>query len=341
MSTINILRQYPAESHNSPLRCVAQRSNLDLSTHEYGLTTNITNVGGNVRFLADLLLQSRGKRVILGAEPFDPLVPIFQRLADRHDVILHTSWPYWEENFVPQPARFGWQRCRWEQFLENVRAIGVTRAATASVSEAGASEAVHIPHAVNTDVYHPAAGSTERDDPVILFVGQLEPRKGVVELVDLIQNWEGPETRFWFVGDGPLKTQVSSLAASNERVEYFGYVADEDRLADLYASSDIFTLPSYRVEGWEELFGIVVIEALACGLPVVATDCVGPKEIIDEGETGYVVQQHDVDALRNRLEMLVSSQNEREQMGEGAREVAEARYRTNLVAEQWRRVLDL
>ncbi|WP_157744147.1 glycosyltransferase [Halopenitus persicus] len=312
-----------------------------METHEYDLDSNFDGIIGNLQFLGDALLWSRDERIVLGAEPFDPRVPLFQWLADRHDVVLHTSWPYWKTDFIPQPPRFNWQRRRWRSFLDDIRVVGVTEAATKSARAAGASDAVNIPHAVDTDIYTPDASTHRRDDLIVLFVGQLEPRKGVRELIDVIRTWNGPPARFWFVGDGPLTGNIRTLAHNKDNVEYFGYVSEDAQLADIYASADVLTLPSYRIDDWEELFGIVVIEAFACGLPVVATDCVGPAEIIDEGETGYVVGQHNTAALESRLSELLSSPDDRAQMSKRAREVAVERYDDDEVSRRWKRVLGL
>lgn len=341
MTLINIFRQYPAGSHNTPIRHLAERESHRVRTHEYDLDSNIGGVFGNTAFIMDALFRMRGEQFVLGAEPFDPRVLGFHRIAKRNDLVLHTSWPVWESEFVPQPPQFDWQRERWRKFLGDVHVVGVTQASVKAASEFGAREATHIPHSIDTSVYHPEAGTKVRDEPIVVFVGRLEPRKGVAELIDLIRGWDGPDARFWFVGNGPLAQEVSALADAREKVEYFGYVSDDEVLADIYASADILTLPSYRVEGWEELFGIVVIEALACGLPVVATDCVGPAEIVDDGETGYVVPQHDVDALGDSITNLLVSPDDRERMSERAREVAEERYENDKVADQWKRVLDI
>lgn len=341
MTVINILRQYPAGSHNTPILHLARREGYRIRTHEYDLLSNVNGVFGNIAFITRALLQMKNEKFVLGAEPFDPLVPLFHRLARRNDVILHTSWPYWETNFVPQQPTFRWQRSRWKRFLQDVRAVGVTHASVESVRRAGASEATHIPHSIDTSIYKPNAGTIECDDPVVLFVGRLEPRKGVAELIELIEDWNSADTQFWFVGDGPLAENIATLETVNDQVKYFGYVSDDQQLADIYASADVFTLPSYRVDRWEELFGIVVIEALACGLPVVATDCVGPAEIIDDGETGYIVDQHDVDKLRNRLERIVNDPKQQAQMSKRAREVTLERYDNSHVADQWQQVLEV
>jgi glycosyltransferase involved in cell wall biosynthesis len=337
---VHSLRQYPAASHDAAFEYLAVDGNATISRHQYEMAANPTGAPSNLAFLLRELLTSRGDLVVLGAEPYDWRVPVFDRLARRHDVVLHTSWPYWGTNDVPQPAGAG-RRDRWASFLQKVHAVGVTTEATESVRETGAGAATHVPHGVDTDVYHPAAGrdADRQDTPVVQFVGRLEARKGVGELLEGIAEWRGPETTFRFVGDGPMASAVEA-AATEHPIEYTGYVGEERRLASLYATADVLVLPSYAVDGWEELFGIVVIEALSSGTPVVATDCVGPSEIVDHGETGYVVDQHDVEGLMERLHHVVSDADLADRLGRRAREVATDRYDWQVTAEAWAAIFD-
>ena len=341
MYEINSLRQYPAPSHDAAFEYLAADGRATIARHHYEVAPNPTGVPRNAAFLFRELLLNRDDLIVLGAEPYDKRVPVFDRLARRHDLVLHTSWPNWGTANVPQPTDSERRIERWTDFLSRVHVVGVTEAATDAAREFGASEASHVPHGIDTDVYRPDAGQPgdERDRPVVLFVGRLERRKGVAQLLEIAANWTGPEVTFRFVGDGPLADDVAA-AARSDRVEYAGYVSDDERLASLYATSDALALPSYAVPGWEELFGIVVIEAMACGLPVVATDCVGPAEILDDGETGFVVPQHDTDALAERLRRVVSDDVLRDRLGERARERAESAYDWAVTAEQWAAVYD-
>ena len=339
---IRILRQYPAAAHDAAFEHLEAVGEATVSRYQYEISSNPRGAPQNARFLAEALLLRRGETIVLGAEPYDPRVLLFDRLARRHEVVLHTSWPRWGTNEVPQPTSSERRRERWQQFLGRVHAVGVTEAAMESVRDMGASAATHVPHAVDTDRYRPAAGLDRdcRDRPVVTFVGRLERRKGVEDLLDVAQEWDGPEVCFRFVGDGPLASVVRE-AATTDCVDYEGYVGNEKRLASLYATSDVFVLPSFAVDGWEELFGIVVIEAFASGLPVVATDCVGPEELVDDGETGYVVPQRDRDALADRIERLLTDDEARAAMGWRARAVAERRYDRAVTAEQWAGVFDV
>lgn len=339
---IHVLRQYPTAPHDAAFEHLAATGEATVSRYQYELSSNPRGAPRNAAFLVNAFLRRRGDTVVLGAEPYDPRVPLFNRLARRHDVVLHTSWSRWGTNEVPQPTGSKRRRQRWRQFLGRVHAVGVTEAATKSVRDAGAGAATHVPHAVDTDRYRPDAGQEQdrRNRPVVTFVGRLERRKGIEDLLTVARDWGGPEACFRFVGDGPLESRVREAAVS-DRVSYEGYVGDEARLASLYATSDVFVLPSFAVDGWEELFGIVVIEAFASGLPVVATDCVGPNELVDDGETGHIVPQRDRGALADRIEWLLTDDEARAAMGRRARAVAERRYGRSVTAEQWAGVFDI
>ena len=341
MTQINILRQYPADSHDTPIKAIAARSGYELSQFEYEASPNPAGIPRNLYFLLRELIFSTGDIIVLGAEPYDKRIPLFDRLANHHNVILHTSWPYWMTDNVPQPTSVSPIRNQWRSFLAKSHAVGVTRAAAKSVAKAGAKDATHIPHAVNTSVFNPSAGRPEdrREPPVILFVGRLERRKGIRDLLHVVDHWEGQDIVFRFVGAGPLSKEIESRSESDS-VEFAGYVGDVEELASLYATSDVLVLPSYSVDGWEELFGIVIIEALASGLPVVATDCTGPKDVLSEGETGFIVPQRDPSVLHEHLRRLIEDRSLQRAMSENARDVATTKYDSEQVAKQWKSLID-
>ena len=116
------------------------------------------------------------------------------------------------------------------------------------------------------------------------------------------------------------------LAVSHQvhpRVRFLGRVAD-DEIAPLYASADVFAmLCRDRWAGLEaEGFGIVFVEAAACGVPSVAGRSGGSHEAVVDGETGYVVEPRDVDAVRTALARLLGDDTLRARFGAAARERA-------------------
>ena len=120
---------------------------------------------------------------------------------------------------------------------------------------------------------------------------------------------------------------MAELGIDSNRCHLNGPVED---VVKAYQESSIFVLSS-RFEG----FGMVLIEAMACGLPVVSFDCpAGPDEIITDGVDGLLVPSGDVHALAEKLMVLMSDENLRRQLGQQARQTAQ-RYEMTTIANQW------
>ena len=120
---------------------------------------------------------------------------------------------------------------------------------------------------------------------------------------------------------------MAELGIDSNKCHLNGPVED---VVKAYQESSIFVLSS-RFEG----FGMVLIEAMACGLPVVSFDCpAGPDEIITDGVDGLLVPSGDVHALAEKLMLLMSDENLRRRLGQQARQTAQ-RYEMTTIANQW------
>ncbi len=157
------------------------------------------------------------------------------------------------------------------------------------------------------------------DAIVLVYVGRLVARKAPSVLLEAYAKVrrEFPACRLVLVGEGPERQGLASLAGVfGVEVRLAGFQQGLD-LVDWYAAADVFVLPSLQ-EPW----GLVINEALACGLPVVTTDAVGAvDDLVHEGENGYVVTAGDAPALSRALRRLVSSSELRRRMGEASRRV--------------------
>lgn len=338
------LRQYPAGNHDRPLTRLDKRGKIRFRQYEYTAMSNPLGVPRNAGFILQALTVSQGETIVLGAEPYDPRVLLFDRLVDRHNLVLHSSWPFWDDDFAPQPPKIEAQYRWWEEFLNEVTAVCPTESATRALADQGA-EAYHIPHSVDTEVFSPDAEASsmadkktgaggDKDNKSVLFAGRFERRKGVDGLLSLAEKWVDRPVEFRFAGEGPLASDIDDCRGA----KVLGYL-DAETLANEYARADLLALPSYRVDGWEELFGVVVIEAFASGTPVVAFDCVGPSELITDGETGYIVPQRDWARLADRIDTILSDTSLRDKMSKAARREAVINYDIEIVADQWLRVL--
>jgi D-inositol-3-phosphate glycosyltransferase len=184
-----------------------------------------------------------------------------------------------------------------------------------------------IPAGVDLELFRPIDKNEARqalglrEDKVILYVGRIEPLKGLDVLVGALPLLEDPEnTRLLVVGGKPgqdaelerLKSFADELGIG-EKVTFTGAV-EQDRLPVYYSAADAFVLPSYY-----ESFGLVALEAMACGTPVVVSRVGGLKTFIKNGETGYLIPWHCPEPFAQRLDMLLENPSLREKMGKAAR----------------------
>jgi glycosyltransferase involved in cell wall biosynthesis len=169
--------------------------------------------------------------------------------------------------------------------------------------------------------------------PLILSLNRLSPEKRPEVLVAAAAALSQP-SHVAIAGDGPLahslRRQVDRLKLSG-RVTFLGHVPN-DCLVPLYRCADIFVIPSEA-----ELQSLVTMEAMACGLPIVAADALALPELVHHGETGLLFQAGDTRDLAACLDTLAASASMRMDLGMRGRDVIETHDRTAVVAE-WEKV---
>jgi len=156
---------------------------------------------------------------------------------------------------------------------------------------------------------------------VILFVGRLDAReryKGIDRLIEALPHVvvQIPDAHLVIVGDGDDRDRLESLVRKRgmtERVHFLGSLS-EDALKACYIQSTVFAMPS-RAEG----FGLVFLEAMAMGKPVIAGDHGGARSVVVDGQTGYLVTQDDLQGLIDRLVWILRDDALRLRMGQRAR----------------------
>lgn len=166
--------------------------------------------------------------------------------------------------------------------------------------------------------------------PVVGTLARLVRRKGMDTVIrSLGRVLEAvPEALYLVGGDGPARPELESLARSlglEQHVRFLGPVDDRD-VPHFYAACDVFAMVSRVLEedGDVEGYGIVYLEANACGVPVVAGRSGGVPEAVKEGETGLLVDPRDVEGLARALTRLLNDPGERERMREPSKRWAAA-----------------
>ena len=176
-----------------------------------------------------------------------------------------------------------------------------------------------IPNGVDVDLFgNPSLEPLDRfaEGLNILFVGRLEPRKGLSYLIEAFARVKAvlPQTRLLVVGPhtreerAPYERQVRRLRLPD--VHFVGYVPDEE-LARYYRSSHVFCAPSTGFES----FGMVLLEAMAAGTPIVASNIEGYRTVMRHGVQGWLVPPKDPEALAQALIQLLQRPDWRRRMG--------------------------
>lgn len=290
------------------------------------------------------------KTILLGMAPFNWRIVIYGWLCKRNRVLLHTSWHQWDGK-VPfeyaSPLR-GWLQKAWRWFLPRFAgAVAVTRETARSLSAFVpqlADRIVTIPHVVDITPIDRQAFllKWQRAPEHFLFTGRLTAAKGVSQFLEAAEC--GARTsdtlHFHIAGRGECEAEIRDYLANHQNLTFHGFISDRERLRELMAQSHFFLLPSRRVDGWEELFGLVIIEAMSQGCVVIASDHIGPREIIADGEDGILLTEErfspEVSKLIATLSVhdpLYVSQAERALM-------TSANYSVEIVSSKWSSLLD-
>ena len=184
-----------------------------------------------------------------------------------------------------------------------------------------------VPCGTDLGLFHPLDRERARDElgiddhtKVLLFAGRLQPFKGTDILLRAAASLaDSRDVRLLVLGgdadSADEMTRLRSLSSElgiEEKVAFCGIV-EHGRMPVFYGAADVCVVPSFH-----ESFGLVAVEALACGTPVVASRVGGLATIVRDGETGYLVDEHTPEAFAQRLDLLLSNERLLRRMGKAA-----------------------
>lgn len=296
----------------------------------------------------DALAREVAAEVIF-VDPMLPLGLLGRRLeAAPHVVVVHGAE-------VTVPGRLPVTKQLARRVLRG--ATGVVAAGEYPAREAERAAAaflpgVVVPPGVDVDRFVPAADVAARDEtrrrfgfetsrPLVLAFSRLVPRKGFDVLIEAVAGLDD-SVQLAIAGTGRDADRLAKLAAAkgiDDRTRFLGRINDAD-LPALYAAADVFAmLCRDRWHGLEaEGFGIVFLEAAACGVPAIAGRSGGSHEAVADGETGLVVPPRDVGSVRSALERVLSDDEMRARLGETARRRAVEQFSYDVLVERLRPV---
>jgi glycosyltransferase involved in cell wall biosynthesis len=260
-----------------------------------------------------------------------PSTLIFNSLFKNADLIIAASFDYIKNSK-----------------LKNIYA---KYSASAKASADKPDKFVEIPFGVDTEKFYPITSPHPSSPPsrgqalkkgeggifTILFVGGLDKAhyfKGVDVLLNALNllNRNNFDWRLEIVGSGDLEENYKNKARGlgiADKVNFLGGITNED-LPKIYRQADCFVLPSVN-KG--EAFGIVLLEAMATGLPVIASDLPGVRGVFTSA-SGLLIKPGNAEDLKNKIEFLMNNPAKRKEMGEAARREAEKKYSQKIIEQK-------
>jgi phosphatidylinositol alpha-mannosyltransferase len=225
---------------------------------------------------------------------WNPLVP-FQLAARFRGAKVATF------HDVPGPDTPRWASALMRPMSEGIRRVALRK--VIAVSPAVSSYLLPGLHEVIPNgVSVPSPLPLEGERRAILYLGRLEPRKGVATLIDAVAKLSRPAPPLWIAGDGPLRDELETQARAHAlEVRFFGEVSEVEKWS-LLRRARVVVAPSVGGES----FGIVLLEAMAAGAPPVGADNPGYHDLLIDRATDLLFPVGDADALAARLRPLLA-----------------------------------
>ena len=178
------------------------------------------------------------------------------------------------------------------------------------------------------------------DISLILSIGAIIEEKGYEYLIDAIPDIVSQYEKVHFLIVGPV---IDSLLHDNIKkkvcqmgiAKYITFLGYRDDVPEILQEADLFVMPSVK-----EAFPLSLLEAMAAGMPVVATKCGGPEEIVIDGETGYLVPSCCGNALKDAILTLLKEKDRAEQMGKNGKRRVEENFGLNTFIERWQKLYE-
>ena len=186
-----------------------------------------------------------------------------------------------------------------------------------------------IPNFVNCDLYRPrrTAGYVDGPERILIHISNFRPVKRILDCIHILQRVrQRTPARLLMVGDGPDRAAAERLARQLNVAPYVEFLGKQGQIHSILPRADVLLLPS-RLEG----FGLVALEAMACGVPAVATRAGGVPELIQDGIDSYMEAPGDVASQAARVEQLLSDEDLYSRMSRAARATARERFCTTRV----------
>jgi glycosyltransferase involved in cell wall biosynthesis len=246
------------------------------------------------------------------------------------------------DNFIYQKIWVGFFLRKIDKFI----CVGQETVRVAKEKGIAPEKLVFIPNGIDPQKYFKnhsrkelenVLGENLENKKVILTSGRLAKRKGVAWFLDQVMPKLSENYIYVIAGDGADRENIKTAIEKNNlshRVKMLGYVSDETRDI-LFNTCDIFVQPNISVAGDMEGFGISVIEAASCQIPVIASDIEGLKDAIQDGKNGFLAESGNPDSWIFKINEILSNDQARKFFGQEARQYVIENYSWEKISKRY------
>lgn len=281
------------------------------------------------------LKRIENKILIVGIAPYNKILIRNKKILEKNKNIYFTSWNYWDN---PQKCVHGNQKERalfMDIINNNMDGIACVSESTLNSIRGivNNNNIKQVFHAIDTHKYMKKSFKKDNKNKRFIFIGVLQDRKGVDVLLKWLKKTD-LNFEFSFAGDGVYREDIKKLSQEDDRIKYLGFIST-DTIKQTLKNYDFLVLPSR-----EEPYGIVLLEALAAGIPcIISSQAIGPNEIINSS-TGIILDDIDQECMESTFEKCISmGKDEYMEMSKTCLEES-VKYSTENVFREWKNILD-
>ena len=348
MKKIFVIHEYGARSHYLALEALSKKFGYKVIYHELNNFSRIKkaiqncslkdffHAIGNIFFLF-FIQYMKPTKIVVGIAPYNNKIKRIIRKTRGHEVYYHTSYTIWNGSiYVHKPTNNEIQNI-WKYFVSQYvkHIFAVSNKTKLELINNGYSTESKI-----TVVNHSFSVVTEVEEKILkdlnfIYVGDLSERKGVKQLLTFFAKH--PNLKLTIIGKGVLQDICVDYSNRHSNINYVGYVSDYNKLVNYYKANSFLVLNSQRVYPWEELFGMVIVEAMSCGCIPITTDHSGPKEIINNGINGFYYPEH---SFFNGIEEVIEMNDDTYALMREQAILTGKSYHKEKIAERWKKIFE-
>lgn len=240
------------------------------------------------------LKKLKNEILIVGLAPYDSLLLKYEPVFRNNKCIYFTSWQFWDGIHFPKGKlknKDNFENILRKYFLGAACVSEVTSKELKNII----SNRVVVNHSINTKEYMKKSLDQVRNTKKFIFLGTFNDRKNVPLIIDWIRGNQDKKFDFYFAGNGEYEGEIKKLSNNFNNIYFLGRLS-KNQIKESLCNYDFIVLPSK-----EEPFGIVLLEALASGVPAIVSNALGPKEIITDNFNGLMFKNESSSTEFNQI----------------------------------------